>query len=187
MGSGWKERRAAADKLREQRVADYNDDARNAIRAERAAMMEAARLRDEATAAAAAEARLRLRVSCPCCNGSPDGVLVSKAEKMMRAWASPLLSRAPDQWNMGHLNAVAVGQDTGAVIVPEGMFYPRAMAGRDDHRIADVPPADHGEPAVVTPKTEPVIPAKPKRKPTAVEIYAAGGVEGAVDLTDDAQ
>ena len=178
MGAGWRERKAENEKRREQRAADHHDSERAAIRQERARLYAEMDARGAAEAAAAAEARLRLRVSCPCCNGDPDGVLVSKAEKILRAWASPLLSTRPDEWNLGHLNAVAVGQDMGAVIVSEGMFYPRAIAGRDDHRIADAPAADKA--AAITPKAEPSIPSKPSRKPTAAEVYAAGGVEGAV-------
>lgn len=181
MERGWRDRRTAADARREQRAADHHDSERAVIRQERARMYEEQAARDAAVAAAAAEARLRLRVSCPCCNGLPDGVLVSVAEKIMRAWASPLLNPTPDQWNLSHLNAVAVGQDTGAVIVPEGLSYPRTIAGRDDRRVADVLPADTA--AVITPKDEPIIvPTKPKRKPTAAEIYAADWDENALDL-----
>ncbi|WP_043755876.1 hypothetical protein [Methylobacterium oryzae] len=138
--------------------------------------------RDAIAAAEAAEARLRLRVSCPCCDGSPDGVLVSRAEKILRAWASPFLSTRPDDWNLGHLNAVAVGADTGAVLIPEGLFYPRPIAGAVRAEAVDQVPA--GRTAAVTPKAEPAIPTKPRRKPTAAEIFAAGGDEGALDLTD---
>ncbi|MCJ2057744.1 hypothetical protein MKL09_14410 [Methylobacterium sp. J-048] len=136
---------------------DYDADARAEARAIRAAYYAELAAADRAAVAAQEAALVAARCECPVCR---DGlVTLDMAERVVRALAKLPAGSPVDQDVLQALQAAIITHAAPA---------------------AD-PVADTR--AVITPKSEPVILQKPRRKPTAAEIYAAGD-DGVAELDD---
>lgn len=135
----------------------YNSDERTAIRAIRNAAAAEKAATERAAIAAQEAALVAARCECPVCR---DGlVTLNLAERVIRALAKLPAGSPVDQDVLMSLQAAIITH---------------AAPAADP--VADVR-------ATVTPKAEPIIPAKPRRKPTAAEIYAAGD-DGVAELDD---
>ena len=133
----------------------YKSEERAAVRAIRNAAAAELAAADRAAAAAQEAALVAARCECPVCR---DGlVTLDMAERVIRALAKLPAGSPVDQDVLMSLQAAVITH---------------AAATADDTR------------AVITPKSEPIIPAKPRRKPTAAEIFAAGD-DGVVDGLED--
>ncbi|CAM3270544.1 hypothetical protein JHFBIEKO_4806 [Methylobacterium mesophilicum] len=136
---------------------DYHADERAAVRAIRDAAAAEKAAADRAAIAAQEAALVAARCECPVCR---DGlVTLDLAERVIRALAKLPAGSPVDQDVLMSLQ--------GAIV---------AQAAQAADPVADTR-------AVITPKSEPVILQKPRRKPTAAEIYAAGE-DGVAELDD---
>lgn len=172
MGAGHKARKALA-------AARSNaNDERAEIRAERNRMYAEQAARDAIAAAEHAQKQARARCSCVVCG---EGLIDAEfAGRIITALQKLPAHVQTDPAILATLRAVVEGNKpielAAAYSTDLGLKRPRKV-------YASAPTVDHGEPAVITPKDEPiVVPSKPKRKPTQAEIYAADGDENALDL-----
>ncbi|WP_342112012.1 hypothetical protein [Methylobacterium sp. SI9] len=132
---------------------------------------------DASNAAAAENAKLqaRARCSCPVCDSGP--VDVELAARVITALARMPAHVQTDPAVLATLSTIVSGRD-----IDLSAAYSTNLGLHRPHKVyAPVPLA---EPAANTPQEAPVIPTK-RRKPTAAEIFAAGGDEGALDLSED--
>ncbi|AYO82680.1 hypothetical protein [Methylobacterium brachiatum] len=152
-------------------------EARADIRAQRDALAAAAAEANRAAAEARKAAMLAARCTCPVCD--TGAIPLDLAERVITALARLPVSVPVDDAVLNALRYIAYGDHVERYALPSTetkLHHPR----RVDAAAAD-PAADVR--AAITTKSEPIIPAKPRRKLTAAEAHAEA--DGAVVETDD--